>query len=294
MIYYVKKLNFNDNAARLMALEKLQKLKSRIPIKQLLKILATDKSDYIVKNVWWTLKSLGATQGQIVKAHLEAVRRSLPIITIEFHIEALGDFGDTSAVESLIEIFQCGDYTLRSSAAKALGKIGDKRAIKPLLGSLWTCFATLDSDYEYEQVMESLKKLGATKNELVSANIKALLSSDRKSVLRAIKSFGDIEDASATQFAVPPLIAIINNNETLLYEAVKSALLYENDTVSDSSPRGVHFSNETLLEMRCLAAESLGKIGDKRAIEPLRKALENDSSWLRATIEKTLTTFEAI
>jgi HEAT repeat protein len=47
-------------------------------------------------------------------------------------IEALGEMGDTRAVEPLIALLADKDVIIRYNAAKALGAIGDSRAFNPL------------------------------------------------------------------------------------------------------------------------------------------------------------------
>ena len=50
--------------------------------------------------------------------------------------EALGKLGDTRAVEPLIEALGDGSEYVRNSAAGALGKLGDTRAVEPLIEAL--------------------------------------------------------------------------------------------------------------------------------------------------------------
>lgn len=45
----------------------------------------------------------------------------------------LGKLGDERAVSPLIEVLESAGWQTRLNAAEALGKLGDKRAIKPLL-----------------------------------------------------------------------------------------------------------------------------------------------------------------
>jgi phycocyanobilin lyase subunit alpha len=47
--------------------------------------------------------------------------------------KALGKLGDRRAVPSLITCLSCSDYYVRESAAQALGKLGDRTAIPPLM-----------------------------------------------------------------------------------------------------------------------------------------------------------------
>ena len=51
-------------------------------------------------------------------------------------VEALSKIGDTRAVEPLIAALKDGHMDVRGAAAKALGKIGDARAVEPLVTSL--------------------------------------------------------------------------------------------------------------------------------------------------------------
>ena len=50
--------------------------------------------------------------------------------------KALGKIGDSRAVGPLISALSNNDYYVRWEAAKALGKIGDSRAVGPLISAL--------------------------------------------------------------------------------------------------------------------------------------------------------------
>jgi HEAT repeat protein len=71
--------------------------------------------------------------------------------------KALGDIGDTRAVEPLIK--ELGD--INSAAAEALGKIRDERALEPLIEALvWNEYGgRIDRKY----VAEALGQLGDTR-----------------------------------------------------------------------------------------------------------------------------------
>jgi len=71
-------------------------------------------------------------------------------------IEALGRIGDSRAVEPLIAALKDEDVNVRWPAARALGEIKDTRAIKPLIAAL--------KDAEWivrEAAAEALIKIGA-------------------------------------------------------------------------------------------------------------------------------------
>jgi HEAT repeat protein len=72
----------------------------------------------------------------------------------------LGKLGDTRAVEPLIEALDAPGFQTPLYAAQSLGKLGDPRAILPLLRLLET-----DHDKFREAAMESLKRLGYDPDE---------------------------------------------------------------------------------------------------------------------------------
>ena len=67
----------------------------------------------------------------------------------------LGKIGDTRAVEPLIEALDAPGFQTPLYAAQSLGKLGDQRAIEPLLRMLDT-----DHDKFREAARDSLQRLG--------------------------------------------------------------------------------------------------------------------------------------
>lgn len=74
--------------------------------------------------------------------------------------EALGRIGDLRAVEPLIEALSCEDIFLREQVAWALGELGDRRGIAPLVHLL-----NPSAQEPHEVILESLGKLARTLNE---------------------------------------------------------------------------------------------------------------------------------
>jgi len=68
--------------------------------------------------------------------------------------EALGKLGDARAVEPLIAALRDGVWGVRSRAAEALGKIGNRRAVEPVIAAL------KDSDFSMWTAAEALGALG--------------------------------------------------------------------------------------------------------------------------------------
>ena len=75
---------------------------------------------------------------------------------------ALGQIGDTGAVDPLIQALGDSDRTVRGNAAYALGQIGDTRAVQPLIKALLseeskTPHQTVEGPYRSYQVQKMRK-----------------------------------------------------------------------------------------------------------------------------------------
>lgn len=83
--------------------------------------------------------------------------------------KALGKLGDQRAVPALIECLACADYYVRESAAQSLGKLGNPAAVAPLMQLLAGGITTAQPlpgcahlAQPYEAVIEALGWLAAT------------------------------------------------------------------------------------------------------------------------------------
>ena len=162
--------------------------------------------------------------------------------------EALGRIGDPRAVEPLLAAIQAQvtHMSIREDGARALGLLGDVRAVEPLIALLRT------PTIHVSPVVEALGRLGdvrAVKPLLELLREYAVSSGDRKAEHReateAIVLIGPL--------AIPVLIAVLANRE-------------ENSLVRDA------------------AAIALGQTGDARAFESLIAALE-DREVCRAAVK---------
>ena len=155
---------------------------------------------------------------------------------------ALGNIGDKRALDPLIATLEDEYWNVKQAAATALGNLGDKRAIRALIIALG------EDEYGFARLAASsaLSKLGEKK----WANIVKGENED----FERLGSSGD-------QRALEPLI---------------KALV-------DRKP-----------DIRIRAALALGNLGDKRAIETLIKAYENDiDKNVKNAIAKTLKRLQA-
>jgi HEAT repeat protein len=151
--------------------------------------------------------------------------------------KALGEIGDNRAVKQLITALSDADYSVRYAAAEALGKIGDELAVAPLISTFsnrefqWSSGGI---DYDHHVVVLALSKIGVP---AISQLVTALDHKDfniRNGATFALSKIGPP--------AVEPLIAVLQSKDNG-YEICQTAAII------------------------------LGRIGDTRAIEPLKQSI---------------------
>jgi HEAT repeat protein len=187
--------------------------------------------------------------------------------------EALGKIGDARAVEPLIAALRDIDCDVHWRSADALGQIGDARAVKPLI-------ATLKSPYGivFQAAARALLQIKTPAVEpLISA-----LSDISSMAVAAAQLLGRIGDARA----VEPLIAALrdSNSDVRHYAAEALGKIGGAQTVE----KLVTALKNKEEYVRQGAAEALGMIGDARAVEPLIAALDEESQFMRRIAAKVL------
>jgi protein-tyrosine-phosphatase len=135
----------------------------------------------------------------------------------EAAVRALGDLGDDRAVDPLIAALgQSQEIPLvwvREAIVRSLGKIGDARAVEPLIAEL------TDSDSGVrETAIASLGQIGDVR--AVEPLIAVLGEPFHTLREAAIRSLGELGDARA----VEPLIAVLGDRSDSLREAAATAL----------------------------------------------------------------------
>jgi phycocyanobilin lyase alpha subunit len=123
---------------------------------------------------WWLGKyritSLEAVDGLIAALEDEADRTELGGYPLRRNAaRALGKLGNTKAVPSLIKCLECSDFYVREAAAQSLAMLGDNRAIPTLVKMLDGGVAEAVQvpgrphlTQPYEAVLEALGAIGAT------------------------------------------------------------------------------------------------------------------------------------
>lgn len=188
---------------------------------------------------------------------------------------ALGEIGDKRAVEALIDVLNDRDWEkrrenkpVRCAAAIALGHIGDLRAVRPLA-------ETLD-DYKMEvdrPAKDALIEIGAPS---VVDEVMAVIN-DLMNLKNDAYAFEVLSSLGKT--AVEPLIPYLEHEvKNVRYAAVISL-----GNIGD--PRAVEplikVLRDSVEHIRSRAARALGQIGDTRAVEALTLALEDSWSDMR-------------
>ena len=162
---------------------------------------------------------------------------------------ALGRIGDAKAVDPLIKALNDEHEPVRYTVTGALGRISDIKAVDPLINALKD---------EYESMRwkaaEALGRMGD--NRAVDPLINALWDEHEFVRRKAAEALGRIENVRA----IEPLI-----------EALKD---------KDAGVRGS-------------VAEALGRIGDVKAIAPLTEAVNDESIYVRRIAKRTLEEIKA-
>lgn len=167
----------------------------------------------------------------------------------------LGERSESQAVETLIELLQAEDSTLRCASAEALAKIGDRRALEPLIELL---------DHEDKASREwaaySLGQLGD------GQALKPLAAGLQSAKIRrpGIEAMGRLADAQAIPALAPYLKA---SDSWLRYEAAKAL-------AQPANSQALAILVEALKDKDAYvgygAIQGLEETGDERALDTLR------------------------
>lgn len=217
-----------------------------------------EKARYLIaKKRWHELIGLGR---QAVEPLLRVLKPGSGVIienVRKIATHTLARLGE-QAVEPLIQALEDKEWVVRLSAAEALGKIGDVRAVEPLTQAL------KDEDW------------------IVRMN--------------AVWALGNIGEARAVEFLIQALesgdIGDIRTVESRAQAFLKQKEWY---VVRGRSAGAVVGSPvQTFLQhVRARSAEALRRIGNVRAIGPLKQALKGQDSEVQRAAQEALEKIEA-
>jgi hypothetical protein len=109
--------------------------------------------------------------------------------------EALGMIGDRQAVLPLIAAMQDPSWTYRRCAAEALGRLGDDRAVEPLIDQL-------SDDYCDDEAIDALGKLRSPKavDPLVAIAVRPSPWTPRPKIIKVLEAIGSPDALPALRF----------------------------------------------------------------------------------------------
>jgi len=187
---------------------------------------------------------------------------------------ALGDLGDRRAVNPLIELLGDDNRYVRREAAKSLGKIGDEHAIPALINAL------KDEDrYGREGAAEGLGGMG---EKAFPSLIRAIKDEDWHVRMGAAIAFRIIGDKDALKVLIP---AMKDENRFVRREVIKSLGRIGDHSVIDTLIAALKDPDRSV---RLRAVSALSKCNDKRVIEPLIEALNDEDSGVRLRVIRAL------
>ena len=187
---------------------------------------------------------------------------------------ALGEIGDKRTIGPLIETLNDENEHVREYAVRGLVQFDDERVIDPLL-------RMLKSKNVYTRLI-AVRGLSVDNPKVVDALIDLVKNDPDRGVRgRALRSLAATKEEKAFQ----TLMGVVQNEKTHPFE--KADAVYALGKMADK--RAVEPLIKILEEDKGIlyidAAIALGEIGDKRALEPLEKKMEEKKNKKRAMKE---------
>ncbi|MBZ0298291.1 MAG: HEAT repeat domain-containing protein [Anaerolineae bacterium] len=171
---------------------------------------------------------------------------------------ALGRIGDARAVAPLVVALKDKNGDVRSSAASALGGIRDTRTIEPLIDALKDADWTVRSSAAY--ALGEIRDVRA-----VEPLITALKDEDDDVRRSAADALGEIADMRA----VEPLIAALKDSNEVIRHSAVNALTYIEDVRIVEPP--IAALEDEYEYIRSDAADALEQIGTPEALAAVKK-----------------------
>ncbi len=203
---------------------------------------------------------------KILKKHPKAYKRSFKEKYLEFYkdvIVSLGKIGDKKATKPLIEnLDKYKSYTFRRDIIKALGNIGDEIAALPLIMEIKN-----DSNKYKKYAAIALGKLDKV------ADLDILIDDLKNGNLYAAQALGSIGD----ERAVEPLISALRKSKSHSFKVEVVKALGKLGDKRAAKP----LIDIVIADNRCSeeVALALGRLGDIQNIQPLVDDLKNGNPY---------------
>jgi HEAT repeat protein len=183
---------------------------------------------------------------------------------------ALGKIGDRCALEPLLTAFQ--DQELRWGAGNALGLLGDSRAIEPLI-------KTLEDELWVGGAIHGLVEFGELAIEPLAKVLQHGSSTARRNAADTIRQlwFHGTARAPIIKYVVEPLIEVLKD-ENDITRALAIIVLSDIRDMRAFKPLLEMIKDESAYVRWCLAC-GLKDFDDVRAIPALEWIKQNDEGW---------------
>lgn len=196
-----------------------------------------------------------------------------------YSAEALGKIGSKSAVDPLIETLKLKDQAFSRFAVEALGRIKDPETIGyigKLIGHSDPEFSIDSEDFDrHEVAWYAISALDNMQHpDMIKILDHALLTEDPVIRLYVLEKLNSIDSREVANIQTGPVINCSGDKEPQIkLEAIKLLGKTRNPGAADSL---IKFLDDDKSEIRMLTAEALGAIGDPKAVEPLVNCLDID------------------
>ncbi len=264
----VSALNDNNPEVRVAAANSLGQVRDARAVEPLIAVLSDNDSTVRRAAIW----ALGEIRDARAGTPLLAALKDNDMRVRRATARALGTIKFVQAVESLIALLNDKEWEVRVTAAKALGSLKDPRAIETLVVALQ------DGDFDVLSAAgAALKRLDyrPTTDEQRAALLVATHDWDGIVPLQR-----DFRSGFRGKNPAPPVVDQKRDDEIKLQKLAVKPLL-----VALSS----HHHGDDGVRMQ--AAETLGKIKDGRAVEPLVAALQDSELRVRRAAALALSEF---
>jgi HEAT repeat protein len=181
-------------------------------------------------------------------------------------VQALGKIGE-AALPTLIDALQQGDDDMRWTVTRILGKLGDKRAIPPLIDAL-------RSSVVNRAAGKALEIIGWIPDDGEAGTFFWIAKRDWERCV------------AIGAPALKPLTETVKNGEDDARWGAAHTLGRLGDT--EAVPTLIHALADEDHRMRLAAAEALGMLGDSRAVPALKAALMDNNYRVHRAIGKAI------
>jgi HEAT repeat protein len=188
---------------------------------------------------------------------------------------ALGKIGNKRAADALLHVLVDEQAATRSAAAWALGEIKDTRAVDPLAAMVTTDGVPSVRD----TAAHSLIRLGDARG--IPRGVPALVARMRLDTRRPVPNFGAICEllVPVGAPAVAPLITLLQHEDEDVQEVAARTLAQLGDATAVRPLIALLEHGKT--PMRRVAADALARLGGTRAVEALVTVLGDTDAHLR-------------